>query len=191
MTTPIGRDFKRTRRGHGIDFEFSREFFVGLALGLSVAAGVFIWQQQQIRSTIAAIEDPLAPQPRPTRGTPAPETESDTLTDYDFYTLLPKAEVVIPENNGSGAAPVPNAPIERPGVYVLQPGAFRSLEEAERLRAKLSRLGIQSSLQRVADEVNDIHRVRVGPIDDLAALNRTRARLRAADIDALVIRVGD
>jgi cell division protein FtsN len=35
------------------------------------------------------------------------------------------------------------------------------------------------------------HRVRIGPITDLAELNRLRARLRAADLDALVIRVGE
>jgi cell division protein FtsN len=36
------------------------------------------------------------------------------------------------------------------------------------------------------------NRVRIGPITDLAELNRLRARLRAADFDdALVIRVGD
>jgi cell division protein FtsN len=35
------------------------------------------------------------------------------------------------------------------------------------------------------------HRVRIGPVSDLEALNRTRARLRAADIDVVVIRVSD
>jgi hypothetical protein len=33
--------------------------------------------------------------------------------------------------------------------------------------------------------------VRIGPITDLTELNRLRARLRAADLDALVIRVGE
>jgi cell division protein FtsN len=35
------------------------------------------------------------------------------------------------------------------------------------------------------------HRVRIGPISDLAELNRTRSRLRLADIEALVIKVGE
>ena len=43
----------------------------------------------------------------------------------------------------------------------------------------------------IAIDADVFHRVRVGPINDLEALNRTRARLRAADIDAVVIRVGD
>jgi cell division protein FtsN len=39
---------------------------------------------------------------------------------------------------------------------------------------------------------NDVfHRVRIGPLSDLDALNRTRAALQRADIEAVVIRVGD
>jgi len=33
--------------------------------------------------------------------------------------------------------------------------------------------------------------VRIGPITDLKELNRIRVRLREADMDVLVIRVGD
>jgi cell division protein FtsN len=35
------------------------------------------------------------------------------------------------------------------------------------------------------------HRVRVGPIRDLALLNHLRAQLRQSDLDSLVIRVDD
>jgi cell division protein FtsN len=35
------------------------------------------------------------------------------------------------------------------------------------------------------------HRVRVGPISNLAELNKVRKQLQAADVDGLVIRVGD
>jgi cell division protein FtsN len=82
-------------------------------------------------------------------------------------------------------------PIERPGVYVLQPGVFRNLEEAERLQAKLLRLGVRSTLQRVSIDADVFHRVRIGPVGDLAELNRTRATLQRAEIDTVVIRVGD
>jgi hypothetical protein len=33
--------------------------------------------------------------------------------------------------------------------------------------------------------------VRIGPITDLAELNKVRRQLQAAEVDALVIRVGD
>jgi cell division protein FtsN len=35
------------------------------------------------------------------------------------------------------------------------------------------------------------HRVRIGPIRDLAELNKVRKQLQAAEVNALVIRVGD
>ena len=59
------------------------------------------------------------------------------------------------------------------------------------MQAKLNRLGITAIIQRVAVENDEFHRVRIGPINDLNNLNRTRNLLRSADIDALLIRVGD
>jgi cell division protein FtsN len=35
------------------------------------------------------------------------------------------------------------------------------------------------------------HRVRIGPISNLDELNKVRRQLQAAEVDALVIRVGD
>jgi len=35
------------------------------------------------------------------------------------------------------------------------------------------------------------HRVRIGPISNLDELNKLRRQLQAADVDALVIRIGD
>jgi cell division protein FtsN len=46
-------------------------------------------------------------------------------------------------------------------------------------------------VQRVAVDEDVWHRVRIGPITDLDELNRLRAKLRSADLDALVIRVGE
>jgi cell division protein FtsN len=106
--------------------------------------------------------------------------------------MLPKSEVIVPETDPKAAVPpVPNTPIERPGVYVLQLGMFKNLEEAERLQAKLLRLGVQSTVQRITIESDVLHRVRIGPVSNLAELNRTRATLQRAEMEAVVIRVGD
>ena len=84
------------------------------------------------------------------------------------------------------------ATIVRPGVYVLQAGSYRKQEEADRIQAQLKKQGIDATVQRVAVDDDVWHRVRIGPITDLAELNRLRARLRAAEFDdALVIRVGE
>lgn len=197
MKSPIGRDFKRGAATGGITaLRGSREarkgFALGLAVGLAVAVGVFGWAQLQLRQS--ADDDPDQPVPRqaaPTAAGAADAAASGTDGQFDFYDRLKNQEVVIPEQERTAAAGQPTSVIDRPGVYVLQPGAYRDAAEAERLRARLARLGVQAVIQRVAIDADEFHRVRVGPYEDLKELNAMRAKLRAADIDALVIRIGD
>jgi len=105
--------------------------------------------------------------------------------------MLPNFEVVVPEKERDVKRDIPTAQIERPGVYVLQAGSYRNEADAERVAKQLSLSGIEAKVQRVAVDADVWHRVRVGPISDLAALNRVRKQLKDADVDALVIRVGD
>jgi cell division protein FtsN len=76
-------------------------------------------------------------------------------------------------------------------VYFLQAGSYRDQSVADRIQAQLGKLGIEATVQRVAVDTDVWHRVRIGPIRDLAQLNRLRERLRQSDLDALVIRVDD
>jgi cell division protein FtsN len=107
--------------------------------------------------------------------------------------MLPKFEVVVPEREKAeapGAAPA--AAATRPaGAYVLQVGSYRNFADADRVRAQLALQGIESKIQRVSVDNDTWHRVRVGPISDLRELNRTEQRLRQAEHQPLVIRVGE
>jgi cell division protein FtsN len=73
----------------------------------------------------------------------------------------------------------------------LQAGSFGNADDAERQRANLALLGVESRVQRVSIDDRTFHRVRIGPIDELAELNSVRARLREADVDFLVMRMSD
>jgi len=196
----VTRDYKRTRRkglglGLGLDFSRWREFGIGLGIGLCIAGIVYV-------SDHRAIETPAPDRPTPRRAaagspdgaaianTAAPDGSTAAEGQYDFYKLLPKFEVVIPEKERGTRLPAAT-PIERPGIYFLQAGSYRDATEAERVRAQLSKLGIDATVQRVAVDADVWHRVRVGPIRDLALLNRLRAQLRQSDVDSLVIRVDD
>jgi len=191
MTTPIGRDFKRTSRRGGVQLGLSKEFFAGLGIGLAVAVAVFFWQSRALTAAQAAAESLARPEPRAAAKSVAAD-ETEEARSYDFYAMLPSQEVVVPEvGKETPTEPLPNSPIVRPGNYVLQLGAYRELAEAERLQTKLSRLGISASLQRIAIDADVFHRVRIGPVSNLESLNKTRGRLRAADIDVVVIRVSD
>ena len=111
---------------------------------------------------------------------------------YDFCEMLPNFEVVVPEKDKEVKRDLPaTAKIERQGVYVLQAGSYRNEADADRVRAQLAMQGIDAKVQRVAVDADVWHRVRIGPITRLDDLNRLRKQLQAADVDALVIRVGD
>ena len=198
------RDYKRRGRGqwNGVAPARWREFGFGLAIGLALALVVFIADRRQGASPLDRPE-PRAPHHTSARAPGAdPKIPSGTASEagsggsgaeagrYDFYQMLPKFEVVVPEHE-HGTRVAPAAPIEQPGTYFLQVGSYRDATVAERIRAQLSKLDIESSVQRVAVDNDVWHRVRIGPIRDLSQLNRLRQRLAAADLDSLVVRVDD
>ena len=169
-----------------------REFGLGLAVGLSLSLCVLIWQNYREKNAVRPVAEVPRPEPRPDKDAAAGDVE-DSAKNYDFYDMLPNFEVVVPEKDREVSRERDNTPatIERPGVYVLQAGSYRKQEEADRIRAQLKLQGIDANVQRVAVDDDVWHRVRIGPITDLTELNRLRARLRGADLDALVIRVGE
>jgi len=195
------RDYKSARRGQfGIDLSRWREYGIGLAAGLCVAGIVYVADHR-------TSEAPPAERPVPRRARAAAAAADAAATaattdvasadaaslaqgKYDFYQMLPKFEVVVPEKE-RGTRVAPAAQIDRPGVYFLQAGSYRDVTIAERIRAQLEKLGIDATVQRVAVDADVWHRVRIGPIRDLAQLNKLRAKLQQSDLDALVIRVDD
>ena len=89
------------------------------------------------------------------------------------------------------AAARPSETLDEPGsVYVLQVASFRSIDDADGMRARLALLGLEAVVQTVAiDGEAAWHRVRVGPYTELRALNRARIRLRENHIESLALKV--
>ena len=188
------RDFKRASRRAPLDVKRFRDLGIGLAAGVILTAGVFIYKSDAHKAV-----EPDSPRPEPQQRASSPSSDSDAGSAsseggerYDFYEMLPNFEVVVPEKDRDVKRDIPGAArIERPGVYVLQAGSYRNQADAERVSAQLKLQGIDAKVQRVAVDNDVWHRVRVGPISDLAELNKVRKQLQAADVDGLVIRVGD
>ena len=192
MARPSARDYKSTHR-RPLHFARLREYGVGAVVGLVVASGLFVYMGNR---HAGAHETTEGPRPEPRRAARAPaDTEPVSATrgeKYDFYEMLPNFEVVVPEKDKDVKRDLPAAaPVERPGVYVLQAGSYRNQADAERVRAQLALQGIDAKVQRVAVDADVWHRVRIGPITKLEELNKLRKQLHAAEVDALVIRVGD
>jgi cell division protein FtsN len=186
------RDFKRASRRAPLDVKRFRDVGIGLAVGVILTAGVFLYKSDAHQAT-----EPDSPRPEPQQRASSPAdpdgaASSEAGERYDFYEMLPNFEVVVPEKDREVKRDIPGAArIERPGVYVLQAGSYRNQADAERVSAQLQLQGIDAKVQRVSVDNDVWHRVRVGPISDLAQLNKVRKQLQAADVDGLVIRVGD
>ena len=187
---PSARDYKRRQRP-AIDFARVREFGAGAVVGIILASVVTVYYMNGRHAT--AREKIDSPRPEPHRSAPLdPDAVAESQEKYDFYKMLPNFEVVVPEKDKEVKRDLPDtARIERPGVYVLQAGSYRNEADADRVRAQLALQGIDAKVQRVAVDTDVWHRVRIGPISKLEELNKLRRQLRAAEVDALVIRVGD
>jgi cell division protein FtsN len=187
----MARDFK-TRRRKSTGFPGWAGLLCGLAVGLAVAGFVYIKDHRP--------DAPLAKSGKPdrkrTRGEP-PDAESgdssaeEPAKSYDFYDKLPKFEVLVPEKDKDVRPDTQSVPETRRGTYVLQAGSYKSFADADRVRAQLALQGVESKVQKVSVDNDTWHRIRIGPISKLDELNRLRRILRKADVDVLVIRVGD
>jgi cell division protein FtsN len=192
----MAKDYKHSKRRAGSSGISGMAGFVcGLALGLAVALGVYLFDRRtEARLTAQQTAAPMTRDETKSQTKPAPASQEESETQqFDFYEMLPKYEVVIPEQDArGGAAPaVVAGPVEKPGAYILQAGSFRNFKDADRVRAMIALQGVESKVQKVTIDKDTWHRVRVGPITNLQKLEDTRSKLRQAQIDALVIRVGE
>jgi cell division protein FtsN len=136
-------------------------------------------------------------------GTVTDRADKPPRTRFEFYTLLPEKEMLIPELDIEESAPpapvassdVPVARASAPasearGKYLLQVGSFRSLEDADRLKAKLAFLGLEGSIQTISINGRETwHRVRVGPYSARAQLDEAHAMLKANKYDVLLLKL--
>ena len=187
------RDYKSSQH-RPLDLRRFREFGYGVVAGAVLATLAFVYLGGKGHRSAEAAD---APRPDPHRTARADADiggvgSGKPSEKYDFYEMLPNFEVVVPEKDKDVKRDLPAAAkIERPGVYVLQAGSYRNEADADRVRAQLHLQGVEAKVQRVAVDADVWHRVRIGPISNLDELNKVRRQLQAAEVDALVIRVGD
>lgn len=75
-------------------------------------------------------------------------------------------------------------------TYLLQVASFKNAADAERLKTRLTGLGLSSSVQQVTINGKDTyHRVRTGPYVGKAAANQARALLTGKGLESLMIRL--
>jgi len=165
----------------------------GLSLGLVVAAAVYVrgpnGNSPLIEQHTTAVPARPETQTVERAATDTVAAEPHPVTRFDFYEMLPKFEVVIPEVENNVRPDRSATAVATPGDYVLQAGSFREVADADRMQATLALLGIESRIQRIAIDDDLYHRVRIGPTGDLAELNTIRRRLWNAEIEVLLIKI--
>lgn len=116
---------------------------------------------------------------------------------FEFYTILSELEVFVPEPEietkqtqqatASNDNKIKTDNISETKKYILQAGSFKSLADAERHKATLALLGVQSSIQSVSINNDHWHRVRIGPFSRADQLYDTLSTLKQNNIQAMTM----
>lgn len=136
--------------------------------------------------TLAVVPAPAAPVSVQSAASAPVSAVSQTPQHFEFYKVLTdKADV--PAGHSAKTEPAPKhapAVVEPPvasekSARYIQAGSFPSLDDAEKLKAKLSLLGMDVSvLTADIPGKGTYHRVRIGPFKDSNELNAALATLK-------------
>ncbi|MEW6761342.1 MAG: SPOR domain-containing protein [Pseudomonadota bacterium] len=131
------------------------------------------------------------PEPAPA---PAPAADADPLGQAIAGMQGGAAQPAAPSAPAAAPAPAAPAPAAAPAaggdgyIYYLQAGAFREMSDAENTRAKLALLGFEAAISDRSTDGGVLHRVRVGPYNQVEAMNKARAKLLDSGIDVAIVR---
>lgn len=105
---------------------------------------------------------------------------------FDFYTILPKKEVVVPDYEIKTRSREERVGHGKETSYIVQAGSFNNLEEADSLRAKLAQMGLASKILKA--KVGEVawYSVKMGPFTQTASVETIRTRLKRSGIDVVV-----
>jgi len=165
---------------------------VGIGIGI---AGVMLWQLFSHRADGRSGLGNLFSNSHKTAektAKKAPETPPPTppKPKFDFYTILPETETVLPDRTATKSKPPKTAKAEEGVSYILQAGSFAGFEEADQLKAKLALSGLVAHIQKISIEgKGEYHRVRLGPYGNIDQLDATAQQLQKMGVKAIRLKV--
>lgn len=177
----------------------------GLAIGLFVAFIIYLDKQpennQDFGSAVQLELEKLKQQTKKKNNAATSSTSNAPVTakkepKFNFYTILPELEVLIPESETRPPPPPPaSTSISKKKTstkqhktkkqYILQVGSFQNLSDAKKLKANLAFLGLEADIQHVNVNKQAWHRVRTGPYQDKKQLYQKQKLLKQNDIPAI------
>ena len=181
--------------------------FIGLVLGVGIAAGVVLYMNKSplpFNQKPAAKEAPVsastakAPSAAPQEPVALPGKPGDAVPEkrFQFYDILPGKSEPKPDKAGAGAGrdepkkeeAKKDESKESKTPLFLQAGSFSTAQDADNQKAKLAFMGHEAVVQQVMVQDKTYYRVRVGPYTRIDDLNKTRAELAKAGIEAQLVK---
>jgi cell division protein FtsN len=185
-------------------------------LGLGVLLGLTLSAVMLIKEWVPMLHRKNLPQPNPEAT--APKEGDQAVADdvgkkpappkktYDFYSVLPEMEVVIPDAELSAKARAeqqrqqqaaaqsqtnPNTPAipasDANGRYLLQAASTTDAKAADELKARLSLQGFAVKIYTININGKVYNRVRVGPFSTASDTEAARKTLADSGINAIPI----
>jgi len=179
-----------TRKRHGRSRKKSSPtgwFIGGIVLGLIAAVTLYM---KGFIPTGPEREQEL-PRPQGNADTELVEEKDSPDPRYDFFTVLPEMEVVVPERELTVKAEPEPETLEASAqaeAFLLQAGSFRNAADADQMKARLALLGAVANVQTVNVDGQTWHRVRLGPIEGARATDQLRRQLQDNGMDVLVLK---
>ena len=188
-------------------------FALGVLLGLGIAVVLLMKGWAPIlRKGNTPQPNPEATAPKPSEPAVADDAKKPAAAKktYDFYSVLPEMEVVIPDAElsakaraeqqrqqqgatqppaaaGTPAAAPPDAAAAG-ARYVLQAGSYPEAKAAEEVKAKLALLGFVARVQPVTVNGKTWHRVRVGPYASASDVETAKKSLADNGVNAIALK---
>lgn len=187
--------------------------WVWLACGLVIGGFImFLMNLEPGGGEIKRTTDTPKPKEQPKRSTSA--NDQPAKPKYDFYTLLPESEVILPPEAPKPEPPKPVTPEEAAKIdtaraeaalngkvppppplvakapatqFFLQAGSFRKKSEAEKVRAQIILLGQDVRVENVTVREEDWYRVLVGPFANREQLGQAQKTLSASGYNNLLL----
>lgn len=155
----------------------------GMLSGLLIGLFIYLkgWVPEPIQNTQLPVPG-IAQEEKP-----PVEDVSQTVSkkpDYDFYSVLPEMEVVIPKEELEQQA----ARNSKEYTYILQIASFKNEQDAEELKARIAFSGQIAYIQSIDVNGTVWHRVRVGPFESSREADKQKRQLEQNGHKALVLK---
>lgn len=183
---PAANKPKRSNQGS----TFFNGLLLGLLLGVASTVGLIIYIKGDHSPFSGFFTPPANEVELPIKNTVTEEEVkpgSAAIEDpnkFDFYTILPETESKISEEQ------VKKNPTIKQESYFIQVGAFAKEDDANNLKTRLALVGFEAFVQ-TADIPNKgtMHRVRIGPLNDLAKISKISHELETNGFQPNLIKV--